>query len=173
MRCKAKTRIQQRDWLAEKFASSSTSHVAEFLFSLRIARTNSPSGKRATGPFSRYGFGGINLPVKLVRQLEADILSISRGNSILVLSCFFKVSKCIPECWPRCNYLWALANTFFVNITIKLYYCEKRWYFKFNLRMNVLHRQKAHEKLNIRHLNGLLDFQAVFKLLILQTTKKC
>ena len=46
-RHKAKTRIQQRDWLAKKFAASSTNHVAEFLFSLRFARTNSPSGKRA------------------------------------------------------------------------------------------------------------------------------
>ena len=35
------------------------------------------------------------------RQLEADILTISRGNSILVLSCFFKVSKYISECRPR------------------------------------------------------------------------
>ena len=46
-RHKAKTRIQQSDWLAKKFAASSTNHVAEFLFSLRFARTNSPSGKRA------------------------------------------------------------------------------------------------------------------------------
>ena len=37
----------------------------------------------------------------IVRQLEADILTISRGNSILVLSCFFKVSKYISGCWPR------------------------------------------------------------------------
>ena len=37
----------------------------------------------------------------LVRQLEADILTISRGNSILVLSCFFKVGKYISECRPR------------------------------------------------------------------------
>ena len=72
----------------------------------------------------------------IVRQLEADILTISRGNSILVLTCFFKVSEYISECWPRWNFLWALANTFFVNITIKLYYCPKRWYFKFNLRIN-------------------------------------
>ena len=47
MRREAKTRIQQRDWLAKKFAASSTNHVAGFLFSLRVARTNSPSGKRA------------------------------------------------------------------------------------------------------------------------------
>ena len=46
-RREAKTRIQQRDWLAKKFAASSTNHVAGFLFSLRVARTNSPSGKRA------------------------------------------------------------------------------------------------------------------------------
>ena len=44
------TRIQQRDWLAKKFAASSTNHVAVFLFSLRVARTNSPSGKRALVP---------------------------------------------------------------------------------------------------------------------------
>ena len=37
----------------------------------------------------------------IVWQLEADILTISRGNSILVLSCFFKVSKYISECRPR------------------------------------------------------------------------
>ena len=38
----------------------------------------------------------------IVRQLKADILMISRGNSIfLVLSCFFEVSKYISECWPR------------------------------------------------------------------------
>ena len=38
---------------------------------------------------------------KVVRQLEADILTISRGNSILVLSCLFKVSKYISGWWPR------------------------------------------------------------------------
>ena len=37
----------------------------------------------------------------LVRQLEADILTISRGNSILVLSCSFKVSKYISACRAR------------------------------------------------------------------------
>ena len=47
LRREAKTRIQQRDWWAKKFAASSTNHVAGFLFSLRVARTNSPSGKRA------------------------------------------------------------------------------------------------------------------------------
>ena len=66
------------------------------------------------------------VPPFLVRQLEADILTISRGNSILVLSCFFKVNKYISGCWPRWIFLWALANTFFVNIPIKLYYCQKR-----------------------------------------------
>ena len=35
-RREAKTRIQQRDWLAKKFAASSTNHVAGFLFSLRV-----------------------------------------------------------------------------------------------------------------------------------------
>ena len=25
----------------------------------------------------------------------------SRGNFILVLSCFFKINKYISECWPR------------------------------------------------------------------------
>ena len=34
-------------------------------------------------------------------QLEADILTISRGNFILVLSRSFKVSKYISECCPR------------------------------------------------------------------------
>ena len=53
-RREAKTRIQQRDWLAKKFAASSTNHVAGFLFSLRVARTNSPSGKRALGIFDLY-----------------------------------------------------------------------------------------------------------------------
>ena len=37
----------------------------------------------------------------IVRQIQADKLTISRGNSILVLSCPFKVSKYISECWPR------------------------------------------------------------------------
>ena len=57
---------------------------------------------------------------------EADILTIWRGNSILVLSCSFKVSKYISECCSHRNFLWALANTFFADITIKLYYCQKR-----------------------------------------------
>ena len=48
----------------------------------------------------------------VVRQIEADILTISRGNSILVLSCSFKVSKYISECCLHRNFLWALANTF-------------------------------------------------------------
>ena len=38
---------------------------------------------------------------KIVRQVEAYMLIISRGNSILVLPCSFKVSKYISECWPR------------------------------------------------------------------------
>ena len=104
----------------------------------------------STGPcFCEIAAQGV-----LVRQLEADILTISRGNSILVLPCFFKVGKYISECQPRWNFLWALANTFFVNITITLYYCKKRWYFKFNLRINDLHHEKAHKKLNIRHLRS-------------------
>ena len=37
----------------------------------------------------------------IVRQIEADILTISGGNSILVLSCSFKVSKYISECCSR------------------------------------------------------------------------
>ena len=102
---------------------------------------------------------------RLVRQLEADILTISRGNSILVLSCFFKVSKYISGCWPRWIFLWALANTFFVNITIKLYYCQIRRYFKFNLKINDLHHEKAHKKLNIRHLNGHLDIASGFQVI--------
>ena len=54
-RREAKTRIQQRDWLAKKFAASSTNHVAGFLFSLRVARTNSPSGKRALRVLRKAG----------------------------------------------------------------------------------------------------------------------
>ena len=46
-RREAKTRIRQRDWLTKQRTFSPTNHVAEFLFSLRVARTNSPSGKRA------------------------------------------------------------------------------------------------------------------------------
>ena len=49
----------------------------------------------------------------LARQLETDILTISRGNSILVSR------------RPGCNFLWVLAYTFFVDITIKLYYSQK------------------------------------------------
>ena len=37
--------------------------------------------------------------------IGADILTISRGNSILVLSCSFKVSKYISTCRPGWNYL--------------------------------------------------------------------
>ena len=43
----AKTRIQQRDWVAEKFIFLLTNHVAEFLLSLRVWRTNSLDGKQA------------------------------------------------------------------------------------------------------------------------------
>ena len=42
-----------------------------------------------------------NPACQIVRQLEADILTISRGNSILVLFCFCDVSKYISECRPR------------------------------------------------------------------------
>ena len=42
-----KTRIQQGDWLTKRRTFSPTNHVAEFLLSLRVARTNSPSGKPA------------------------------------------------------------------------------------------------------------------------------
>ena len=101
----------------------------------------------------------------IVQQIEADILTISWDNSILVLSCSFKASKYISECWPRWNFLWALANTFFYDVTIKLYYCQKRWYFKFNFRKNNLHQQKARKKLNIRHLNGHLDFSSGFQVI--------
>ena len=48
-RREAKTRIRQRDWLTKQQTFLPTNHVAEFLFSLRVARTNSPSGKRALG----------------------------------------------------------------------------------------------------------------------------
>ena len=92
-------------------------------------------------------------------------LTISWDNSILVLSCSFKVGKYISECWPRWNFLWALANTFFYDVTIKLYYCQKRWYFKFNFRKNTLHQQKPRKKLNIRHLNGHLDFSSGFQVI--------
>ena len=43
VRIEARTGIKQRDWLAKKFAVSLTNRVAEFLCSLRVARTNSPS----------------------------------------------------------------------------------------------------------------------------------
>ena len=36
----------------------------------------------------------------IVRQIEADILTIWRGNSILVLSCSIEVRKYISACWP-------------------------------------------------------------------------
>ena len=50
-----------------------------------------------------------------------------------------------------------LPTRFFVDITIKLYCCQKRWWcFKFNFRKNNLHHQKARKKLNIRHLYGYL-----------------
>ena len=44
------------------------------------------------------------------------------------------------------KFLVALANMFFVDITIKLYYCQKRWCLKFNSRKNNLHHQKARKK---------------------------
>ena len=45
--------------------------------------------------------------IELVRQIEVPkskftcLRTILRGNSILVLSCSFKVSKYISECRPR------------------------------------------------------------------------
>ena len=35
----------------------------------------------------------------------------------------------------------------------------------FNLRINDLHHEKAHKKLNIRHLNGRLDFSSGFQVI--------
>ena len=46
-RVEAKTGIKQRDWLVKNFAFSLPNHVAEFLCSLRVARTNLPGGKLA------------------------------------------------------------------------------------------------------------------------------
>ena len=42
---------------------------------------------------------------------------------------------------------------------------SKRRYFKFNFRKNNLHQQKARKKLNIRHLNGHLDFSSGFQVI--------
>ena len=77
-RREAKTRIRQRDWLTKQRIFSPTNHVAEFLFSLRVARTNSSSGKRTLDlrikfdvrinqlPFSGYVFGLIVYAGKVV-----------------------------------------------------------------------------------------------------------
>ena len=46
-RREAKTRNQQRDWLTKRQTFSPTNHVAEFLFAIRVAQANSPSGKPA------------------------------------------------------------------------------------------------------------------------------
>ena len=45
---------------------------------------------------------------------------MSRGNSILVLSCFFKVSKYISECRPRCRPRCGLLPTRFSSILVVL-----------------------------------------------------
>ena len=51
--------------------------------------------KTCYGPIAKMLFLNIS------PQIEADIVTISWDNSILVLSYSFKVSKYISECWPR------------------------------------------------------------------------
>ena len=51
----AKTGIKQSDWLAKKFVFLLTNHVAEFLCSLKVARTNSPSGKPSLEMYASDG----------------------------------------------------------------------------------------------------------------------
>ena len=58
------------------------------------------------------------------------------------------------------KFLGALANMFFINVTIKLYYCQKGGVSIVILEKNNLHHQKASKKLNIRHLNGYLNFSS-------------
>ena len=95
---------------------------------------------------------------RLVRQRyqKACLLTIPRGNSIplRLVSIFLNNGHVDIYCGKF------LANTFFVDITIKLYYCQKTRCFKFNFRKNNLHNQKARKKINItrncRH--GYLHF---------------
>ena len=58
------------------------------------------------------------------------------------------------------------------HVFIKLYYCQKRRYFEFNFRKSNLHQQKARKKLNIRHLNGHLDFSSGFQVVDPSTYEK-
>ena len=44
---------------------------------------------------------------------------------MLVLSCAVEAGKHISACWTRSNYLWAPANTFFCNTSVKLLYSQK------------------------------------------------
>ena len=44
---------------------------------------------------------------------------------MLVLSCAVEAGRHISACWTPSNYLWAPANTFFCNTSIKLFYCQK------------------------------------------------
>ena len=75
-RGEAKTRIQQRDWLAKKFAASSTNHVAGFLFSLRVARANSPSGKRALLDLVLAQL------VTSLRMISKSVIDLENGENI-------------------------------------------------------------------------------------------
>ena len=59
------------------------------------------------------------------------------------------------------KFLQALHNTFFVNIAlVKVLYIQ---YFKFDLKINNLHHQKAYKKLYIINVNSQLDFWSTFQ----------
>ena len=60
-----------------------------------------PGVSDAVIPRSYDKYTSLECAVERLRGIEADILTISRGNSILVLSCSFKVSKYISECLLR------------------------------------------------------------------------
>jgi hypothetical protein len=87
-------------------------------------------------------------------------LTISWDNSILPSYCVLKASKSVSVCWPRYNFLWAPADTFFFEFCIKLYYSSKMWNFKYTSNTNDLHNLKACKKLHIRQLNGYQGFSS-------------
>ena len=97
----------------------------------------------------------------LVRQIEADILTISRNNFILVLSCSFKVSL------VAFKFLVGSCQHVFPRYYYKTVLLSKKVIFQVQFKKNDLHQQDR-KKLNIRHLNGHLDFSTGFHALIPQ-----
>ena len=88
---------------------------------------------------------------------KACVLTTTRRNSILVVSCPFKVSKYI--CMSAAlKFLVGSCQHVFRKYYYKTVLLSKRLYFKFNFRKNNLDHQKARKKLHLKHLNGHLKF---------------